>query len=128
MKRSVLILCIAMIIKVAGYATNISTFGISRGTNVVISQKNSKSNNRLTSPIVFFNNSEQSLSIDFGFFTFESVSITISSPYTDVDYVVNSSFVTIPLEVDGVSDYQIVIETNDGDIFEGTLFADDYQR
>ncbi|MGM9838582.1 MAG: hypothetical protein ACI307_00740 [Sodaliphilus sp.] len=117
-----------MIIKVAGYATNISTFGISRGTNVVISQKNSKSNNRLTSPIVFFNNSEQSLSIDFGFFTFESISITISSPYTDVDYVVNSSFVTIPLEVDGVSDYQIVIETNDGDIFEGTLFADDYQR
>ena len=128
MKRSVLILCIAMITQVAGYATNISTFGISRGTNVVISQKNSKSNNRLTSPIVFFNNSEQSLSIDFGFFTFESVSITISSPYTDVDYVVNSSFVTIPLEVDGVSDYQIVIETNDGDIFEGTLFADDYQR
>ena len=117
-----------MITQVAGYATNISTFGISRGTNAVISQKNSKSNNRLTSPIVFFNNSEQSLSIDFGFYTFESVSITISSPYTDVDYVVNSSFVTIPLEVDGVSDYQIVIETNDGDIFEGTLFADDYQR
>ncbi|MCQ2287493.1 MAG: hypothetical protein MJZ74_00140 [Muribaculaceae bacterium] len=52
--------------------------------------------------------------------------VTISSLYADVDYYATSSFTSIPLSVDGFSDYSIVIETEDGDVFEGTLYAIDY--
>ncbi|MBQ0114411.1 MAG: hypothetical protein KBT13_04060 [Bacteroidales bacterium] len=52
--------------------------------------------------------------------------VTISSLYADVDYYATSTFTTIPIAVDGISDYSITIETGDGDLFEGTLYAADY--
>lgn len=128
MKRKSLFLIVALNIGLICSAGPSSTYGSIRGTNVVINKTNSKGDNRLCLPLVDFNIAEQSISIDFGSFPIENFRVTISSPYNDVDYVVFNSFVSIPLEVDGVSDYQIVIETNDGDIFEGTLFAEDYQR
>lgn len=104
----------------------------SNGTKQVIVKKGLNQNSHYSEPIeppeVFYNERSSVMSIYFSNHSIENFRVTISSPYNDVDYVVNSSFVTIPLEVDGESDYQIVIETNDGDIFEGTLYADDYQR
>ena len=80
----------------------------------------------LSEPIVFFHSQTSIISIDFGDQPIEDYTVTISSPFTDVDYYVTSSYTTIPLVVDGYSDYNIIIETSDGDIFEGTLAASEY--
>ncbi|MBQ0121013.1 MAG: hypothetical protein KBT13_07835 [Bacteroidales bacterium] len=67
-----------------------------------------------------------SITVDFGIQPVNNYTVTISSLYADVDYYATSSFTTIPLAVDGFSDYSIVIETVDGDVFEGTLYASQY--
>lgn len=76
-------------------------------------------------PEVKFNSSGV-LTINFDITTFECYTLTITSIYTDVDFVITSSSVSIPLLVDGFSDYSIIIETNDGNVFEGTLNASEY--
>jgi len=77
-------------------------------------------------PDIIFNLNTNQISIDFGNQPIENYNVTISSPFTDVDYYVTSSYTTIPLVVDGYSDYTIIIETSDGDVFEGTLAASEY--
>lgn len=77
-------------------------------------------------PETKFHSSSSTLTIDFGDSSLDFYTVTISSPYTDVDYYATSSFTTIPIIVDGISDYSIVIETADGDVFEGVLMASDY--
>ena len=75
---------------------------------------------------LFIFSTDSTITIDFGNQPIEDYSVTISSPFTDVDYYVTSSYTTIPLVVDGISDYTIIIETSDGDVFEGTLAASEY--
>lgn len=77
-------------------------------------------------PSVCYITRTSTISIDFGNQPVNNFTVTISSLYADVDYYATSSFTTIPLAVDGISDYSITIETGDGDLFEGTLYAADY--
>ena len=98
--------------------------------HVVTSRTGGATVNRLTpiveSPDVVYNSIQNSITIDFGVQPINVFTVTIISVYTEVDYSVTSSFAPIPLSVDGVSDYTIVIETDSGDVFEGTLSACDY--
>lgn len=96
-------------------------------TVVILSQKPSGNPTRIEEPvpIVTYNNVGV-LTIDFRSSQVDNFVVTISSPYTDVDYYATSSFTTIPIIVDGISDYSIVIETADGDVFEGVLAASEY--
>ena len=77
-------------------------------------------------PDVLYNSINNHITIDFGIQPVNNYTVTISSLYADVDYYATSSFATIPLAVDGTSDYSIVIETAEGDVFEGTLYASQY--
>ena len=77
-------------------------------------------------PIVIYSGYDSTITVDFGNQPVNNYTVTISSLYTDVDYYATSSFTTIPLAVDGISDYSIVIETAEGDVFEGTLVASQY--
>lgn len=77
-------------------------------------------------PMVQFFTTSSILTVDFGNQPVNNYTVTISTPFNDVDYYATSSFTSIPLSVDGFSDYSIVIETEDGDVFEGTLYAIDY--
>ncbi len=111
-----------------GYAeTNQTT---SKGSHRVVTTKVVGRNNHLVQPIdcpdVVFNSTSSQLTVDFGNQPVNNFTVTISSLYADVDYYATSSFTTIPLAVDGISDYSITIETGDGDLFEGTLYASDY--
>lgn len=80
----------------------------------------------ILTPTVLYNTESSSVSIDFGNQPIDDYTVTISSPFTDMDYFVTSSYTTIPLSVDGISDYSIIIETAEGDVFEGVLLASDY--
>lgn len=80
----------------------------------------------LSSPYVTYHLASSMLSIDFGNQPIDDYTVTISSPFTDMDYFITSSYTTIPLSVDGISDYSIIIETAEGDVFEGVLLASDY--
>ena len=97
---------------------------------VIIRKQTSTANNHLMQsidcPDVFFNSMSNLLTIDFDNQPVGNYTVTISSPLVDVDYYATSPFTTIPLAVDGISDYSITIETGDGDLFEGTLYASDY--
>ncbi len=77
-------------------------------------------------PEVIYSSYDSTITIDFGNQPVNNYTVTISSLYADVDYYATSSFTTIPLAVDGISDYSIVIETTEGDVFEGTLAASQY--
>ena len=97
---------------------------------VVVRKQTSKAHNHFAQPIecpdVIFNSMNSLITIDFGIQPMNNYTVTISSLYADVDYYATSSFTTIHLAVDGVSDYSIVIETAQGDVFEGTLAASQY--
>lgn len=96
-----------------------------KDTEVYVLDLNSKKTARLDEPIVQFHKTGF-VTIDFGTQPVNNFTVTISSPLTDVDYYVTSSFTTIPLAVDGISDYYIIIESCYGDVFEGTLAASEY--
>lgn len=85
-----------------------------------------KHSTHMVEPNVVYYFQSSTITIDFGNQPIKDYSVTISSPFTDVDYYVTSSYTTIPLVVDGISDYTIIIETCDGDVFEGTLAASEY--
>lgn len=113
----------------------ISFLGVSATSNDIFSDKDSqilhlnmqkKKQTRLLEPIVLYDTTDNNLTINFENTYYFDYSVTISSPFTDVDYYVTSSYTTIPLVVDGISDYTIIIKTSDGDVFEGTLAASEY--
>lgn len=91
---------------------------------VVLGKKTQKPH--LYEPCVQYNTYSNELSIDFGTAPIASYTVTISAPLFETDYVMFSPQASIPLAVDGESDYEIVIETFDGDVFEGTLAACEY--
>lgn len=102
----------------------------SKGTHLVVTTKVVVRNNHLAQPIdcpdVCFNSVNSNITVDFGNQPVDDYVVTISTPFVDFDYYATSSFTTIPLAVDGISDYSITIETADGDMFEGTLYASEY--
>lgn len=109
---------------------NVSVFASVNSTNdnekrVVIANTH-RPRPHLCEPVVWYNMTSSSITVDFGIQPVNNYTVTISSLYADVDYYATSSFTTIPLAVDGFSDYSIVIETVDGDVFEGTLAASQY--
>lgn len=79
----------------------------------------------LSEPTVTYTISTSTITVDFGDQPVGNYCVTISSPLVDIDYYATSPFTTIPIAVDGINDYNIIIETDDGDIFEGTLLATD---
>ena len=92
----------------------------------VIGQHSSHFTQPIDCPEVFYESNTNYIAIDFGVQPINDYTVTISSPFTDIDYFITSSYTTIPLSVDGISDYSIIIETADGDVFEGTLTASEY--
>lgn len=123
MKTKLIIIFILFSLLHSHAETN-SIFG-EKDTEVYVLDLNSKKTARLDEPIVQFHKTGF-VTIDFGIQPVNNYTVTISSLYTDVDYYATSSFTTIPLAVDGFSDYSIVIETAEGDVFEGTLYASEY--
>lgn len=121
-----LLFFIFMFVCVSLSANTSSAYGLRRSTNVVINHKSTSGSYRFATPITTYQIDANLLIIDFGVQPINGFTVTIISVYTEVDYSVTSSFATIPLSVDGVSDYTIVIETDSGDVFEGTLSACDY--
>ena len=79
----------------------------------------------LLEPVVTYNSSASLLTINFANQPINNYIVTISTAQTNVDYYATSPYTTIPLVVDGISSYDITIETADGDVFERTLFAND---
>lgn len=127
--RKILLFFLLCITAITGYAEVNQT--TTKGSYIVVTTRASgHKTNHLAQPIdcpdVVFNSISSQLSIDFGNLPVNNFIVTISSLYADVDYYATSSFTTIPLAVDGISDYSITIETGDGDLFEGTLYAADY--
>lgn len=98
--------------------------------SVVTSRISSGIASHLTSfvecPEVFFESSKNCITINFGAQKINNFTVTITSMCTEVDYYATSSFISIPFVPDGMNDYTIIIEIDNGDIFEGTLFADEY--
>ena len=128
MKKILLYLLLCMTTMVGYAGVNQIT---SKGSNIVISAKDAMKDNHYTLPIdcpivVFYIAASNCITVDFGTQPVNNYTVTISSLYADVDYYATSSFTTIPLAVDGISDYSIVIETAEGDVFEGTLYASQY--
>lgn len=124
MKRLFLFLGIYLCVSLFIFSTD-SILGEGSGKRVVIIS-HGHTNPHLIMPTVAYYPQSSTITIDFGNQPIEDYSVTISSPFTDVDYYVTSSYTTIPLVVDGISDYTIIIETSDGDVFEGTLAASEY--
>ena len=126
--RKILLFFLLCITAITGYAEVNQT--TSKGSYCVVIAKSAGVKNHIVLPSdcpdVVFNSISSQLSIDFGNQPVNNFTVTISSLYADVDYYATSSFTTIPLAVDGISDYSITIETGDGDLFEGTLYAADY--
>lgn len=128
MKKNILflLLCISTIV---GYA-NVNHTTSKGSYRVVITKVTGQHSSHFTQPIdcpeVFYESNTNYIAIDFGVQPINDYTVTISSPFTDMDYFVTSSYTTIPLSVDGISDYSIIIETADGDVFEGVLLASDY--
>lgn len=128
MKKGILVLMFFMSLLVSNAANDqVNSLG---SQTVIIRKQTSTANNHLMQPIdcpdVVFNSTSSQLTVDFGNQPVNNFTVTISSLYADVDYYATSTFTTIPLAVDGISDYSITIETGDGDLFEGTLYAADY--
>lgn len=123
-KLLITIICLLYFPLSWGYINQTTSRGGS--VDVVLSHQYRDRPIRLSEPCVVYYLSNSIITIDFGNQPVEEYSVTISSPFTDVDYYATSSYTTIPLVVDGYSDYTIIIETSDGDIFEGTLAASEY--
>lgn len=129
MKKFYLSLIALLVTSITSIATINQTNSL--GTHqVIVRGSNANQPTHLSQPIdcpeVFYISQASIITIDFGNQPVNNYTVTISSLYADVDYYVTSSFTTIPLAVDGFSDYSIVIETADGDVFEGILTASDY--
>lgn len=92
---------------------------------IIIANSNGRPNPHMIEPLVYFMPFSSTITVDFGDQPVGNYCVTISSPLVDVDYYATSPFTTIPIAVDGINDYNIIIETDDGDIFEGTLLATD---
>lgn len=127
--RKILLFFLLCITAITGYAEVNQT--TSKGTHRILLAKSiGRTSGHLAQPIdcpdVVFNSISSQLSIDFGNQPVNNFIVTISSLYADVDYYATSTFTTIPIAVDGISDYSITIETGNGDLFEGTLYATDY--
>lgn len=125
MKKTLLILVLYLSVCISGFSYD-SINGERSGIRIICSESHNKGSLHLVNPSVIYNPLSSTITIDFGNQPIEDYSVTISSPFTDVDYYITSSYTTIPLVVDGYSDYTIIIETSDGDVFEGTLAASDY--
>lgn len=126
MQKLILVLSL-LLVSITNYA-EVNSIASKGSYHVVISRHGGIliNHNFVSIPEVIFNSNTNQISIDFGNQPIEDYTVTISSPFTDVDYYVTSSYTTIPLVVDGISDYTIIIETSDGDVFEGTLAASEY--
>lgn len=128
MKKCILVLMFIMSLLFSNAANDqVNSLG---SQTVIIRKQTSTDNTHLMQPIdcpdVFYSSMNSQITVDFGNQPVNNYTVTISTPFNDVDYYATSSFTTIPLAVDGISDYSIVIETEDGDVFEGTLYAIDY--
>lgn len=104
--------------------SNYVPFGTSTDKKVIISRTHVV-HPHLLEPVVTYNSSASLLTINFANQPINNYIVTISTAQTNVDYYATSPYTTIPLVVDGISSYDITIETADGDVFEGTLFAND---
>lgn len=125
--KKILFLFLSICLSVVSYADDTNYLGTHR---IAINRARCNTHNHYIQPIdcpdVLYNSINNHITIDFGIQPVNNYTVTISSLYADVDYYATSSFTTIPLAVDGTSDYSIVIETADGDVFEGTLYASQY--
>lgn len=129
MKKFYLSLIALLVTSITSIATINQTNSL--GTHqVIVRGINANQPTHLSQPIdcpeVFYISHASIITIDFGNQPVNDYTVTISTPLFDVDYLVTTSYTTIPLAVDGVSDYTIIIETADGNVFEGILTAGEY--
>ncbi len=125
MKQKLLLLISLVLIFNVSLNANVDSINDNQ-KRVVIINGNHRPQPHVCEPLVQFYTASSILTIDFGNQPVNNFIVTISSLYADVDYYATSTFTTIPIAVDGISDYSITIETGDGDLFEGTLYAADY--
>ncbi len=108
----------------------INNVPLSVGTKHVVIKRNLNRHHHYYEPIelpeVIYYEYDSTITVDFGNQPVNDYVVTISTPLIDFDYYATSPFTIIPLAVDGISDYSITIETADGDMFEGTLYASEY--
>ena len=76
-------------------------------------------------PAVLFCTDTEVLTIDFVDPSVE-YSVTVTNLMNNVYITFYDTGGVVPLPTDGFCDYLITIETTDGDVFEGTLYAHDY--
>lgn len=125
--RKIIFIVFLIVATFSGYAINDAP--LSLGTKHVIIKRSLNQHHHYYEPIdlpeVIYYEYSSTITVDFGDQPVGNYCVTISSPLVDADYYATSSFTTIPIAVDGINDYNIIIETDDGDIFEGTLLATD---